>query len=86
MSNIQHEDFGDFIEDRRKELGLSIPELAQRLGYKNIGNGCQRYRHFAAGTAHELMSFFAWDSINEAERYTRESNRRQIALNNVKER
>ena len=37
-------------------------------------------------TAHDLMSFFAWDSIAEAERYTREADRRRIAINSVKER
>lgn len=36
-------------------------------------------------TAHDLMSFFAWDSLSEAERYTREADRRRIAINSVRE-
>jgi len=49
-SNIQTcADFGDFIENRRKELGLSKSELVRKLGYKNLSKGCQKYQNFISG-------------------------------------
>ncbi len=40
---------GDLVEDRRKELGLSIAKLVQKLGYEDIELGCVRYNRFIAG-------------------------------------
>jgi hypothetical protein len=34
-------------------------------------------------TAHELMAFFGWASIKEAERYTRKVDRERLARNAV---
>lgn len=33
---------GDHLRARREALGLSRPDLARRLGYKNLGKGCRR--------------------------------------------
>ena len=50
FTNIQFESvIGDLVEARRKDLGLTKPQLASKLGYANIGKGCRQYDEFIGG-------------------------------------
>lgn len=67
--------FGNWFRDRCNEAG--IPN-----GYS--AHGVRKYaatlRANLGATAHELMAWFGWLTIREAERYTREAERRSLAI------
>lgn len=67
--------FGNWFRDRCNEAG--IPN-----GYS--AHGVRKYaatlRANLGATAHELMAWFGWLTMREAERYTREAERRQLAV------
>lgn len=67
--------FGNWFRDRCNEAG--IPN-----GYS--AHGVRKYaatlRANLGATAHELMAWFGWLTMREAERYTREAERRRLAI------
>lgn len=67
--------FGNWFRDRCDEAG--IPR-----GYSS--HGVRKYaatlRANMGATAHELMSWFGWLTMREAERYTRQAERRRLAV------
>lgn len=67
--------FGNWFRDRCDEAG--IPR-----GYSS--HGIRKYaatvRANMGATAHELMSWFGWLTMREAERYTRQAERRRLAI------
>lgn len=67
--------FGNWFRDRCNEAGLST-------GYS--AHGVRKYaatlRANLGATAHELMAWFGWLTMREAERYTRAAERRRLAL------
>jgi integrase len=66
--------FGNWFRDRRKEVGLAKGYAAHGL------RKAAATRHANSGaTAHELMAWFGWTTLKEAERYTRAANRRRLA-------
>jgi integrase len=66
--------FGNWFRDRRKEAGLAKGYAAHGL------RKAAATRHANSGaTAHELMAWFGWTTLKEAERYTRAANRRRLA-------
>jgi len=69
------EGFGNWFRDRCNEAGVPV-------GYS--AHGVRKYaatlRANLGATAHELMAWFGWLSIREAERYTRTAERRQLAI------
>ena len=70
--------FGNWFRDRCNEAGIPA-------GYS--AHGVRKYAatwHAERGaTAHELMAWFGWLTIREAERYTRAAARRKLALGMV---
>jgi integrase len=66
--------FGNWFRDRCSEAGIPV-------GYS--AHGVRKYAatwHANRGaTAHQLMAWFGWLTIREAERYTREAGRRSLA-------
>jgi integrase len=67
--------FGNWFRDRCKEVGLAKGYAAHGL------RKAAATRHANSGaTAHELMAWFGWTTLKEAERYTRAANRKQLAL------
>jgi integrase len=66
--------FGNWFRDRCKEAGLAKGYAAHGL------RKAAATRHANSGaTAHELMAWFGWTTLKEAERYTRAANRKQLA-------
>jgi integrase len=66
--------FGNWFRDRCKEAGLANGYAAHGL------RKAAATRHANSGaTAHELMAWFGWTTLKEAERYTRAANRKQLA-------
>lgn len=66
--------FGNWFRDRCDEAG--IPKGYAAHGLRKAA----ATRHADAGaTAHELMAWFGWTSITEAERYTKAANRRRLS-------
>ena len=67
--------FGNWFRDRCNEAGIPV-------GYS--AHGIRKYaatlRANLGATAHELMAWFGWLSIREAERYTRGAERRHLAI------
>lgn len=67
--------FGNWFRARCDEAGIS-------KGYS--AHGVRKYaatlRANLGATAHELMAWFGWLTIREAERYTRTAERRQLAV------
>lgn len=67
--------FGNWFRDRRNEAGIPT-------GYS--AHGVRKYaatlRANLGATAHELMAWFGWLTIREAERYTRAAERRRLAV------
>lgn len=67
--------FGNWFRDRCNEAG--IPK-----GYS--AHGVRKYaatlRANLGATAHELMAWFGWLTMREAERYTRNAERRRLAI------
>jgi integrase len=67
--------FTDWFGDRCREAG--VPK-----GF--TGHGLRKYAATRlannGATAHELMSWFGWKSIKEAERYTKAADRKRLAL------
>ncbi len=70
--------FGGWFRDRCNEAGIPVGFSA---------HGVRKYaatEHANRGaTAHELMAWFGWLTIREAERYTRTAERRRLALGMV---
>jgi integrase len=66
--------FGNWFRDRCNEAalpkGLSAHGLRKAAATRLANHGA---------TAHELMAWFGWTSISEAERYTRRANRKALA-------
>lgn len=71
--------FGNWFRERCNEAGISV-------GYS--AHGIRKYaatEHANRGaTAHELMAWFGWLTIREAERYTRAAARKQLAVGMVR--
>ena len=69
------ESFGNYFREWCKQAG--VPK-----GYS--AHGVRKYaakvRADMGATAHELMAWFGWLTIREAERYTRDAARRQLAM------
>jgi site-specific recombinase XerD len=67
--------FGNWFRERCNEAGIPV-------GYS--AHGIRKYaatlRANRGATAHELMAWFGWLSIREAERYTRNAERRRLAI------
>jgi len=67
--------FGNWFRERCNEAGIPV-------GYS--AHGIRKYaatEHANRGaTAHELMAWFGWLTIREAERYTRAAARKQLAV------
>jgi hypothetical protein len=67
--------FGNWFRDRCNEAGVPT-------GYS--AHGVRKYaatlRANLGATAHQLMAWFGWLTMREAERYTREAERRQLAV------
>jgi integrase len=69
--------FGNWFRDRCREAGLnglSAHGLRKAAATRFAENGA---------TAHELMAWFGWSKITEAERYTRAANRKALAAGMV---
>ena len=67
--------FGNLFRDLCNEAGLPKGYAAHGL------RKAAATRHANAGaTAHELMAWFGWTSIREAERYTKRADRARLAL------
>jgi site-specific recombinase XerD len=70
--------FGNWFCDRCREAGLPKKYAAHGL------RKAAATRHADHGaTAHELMAWFGWTSIREAERYTKAADRKRLALGMV---
>jgi len=66
--------FGGWFRDRCNEAGVPVGYSAHGL------RKAAATRHADRGaTAHELMSWFGWSTIKEAERYTRTADRRRLS-------
>jgi site-specific recombinase XerD len=65
--------FGNWFRDRCDEAGL--PNCAAH-GLRSAA--ATRLADYGA-TAHQLMSWFGWRTLSEAERYTREADRKRLA-------
>ncbi|MHC2257160.1 integrase [Bradyrhizobium embrapense] len=65
--------FGNWFRDRCDEAGL--PHCAAH-GLRSAA--ATRLADHGA-TAHQLMSWFGWRTLSEAERYTKEANRKRLA-------
>jgi|SRR5262245_46824823 len=66
--------FGNLFRDLCNEAGLPKGYAAHGL------RKAAATRHANAGaTAHELMAWFGWTSIREAERYTKAADRKRLA-------
>ena len=67
--------FGNWFRDRCNEAGVPV-------GYS--AHGVRKYaatvRANLGATSHELMAWFGWLTIREAERYTRAAERRKLAI------
>lgn len=65
--------FGNWFREQRVAAGLP----------RGSAHGLRKYaatRHAENGaTAHQLMAWFGWETLAEAERYTRAANRRRLA-------
>jgi integrase len=66
--------FGGWFRRRCREAGLSAHGLRKAAATRFADNGA---------TAHELMSWFGWSTLTEAERYTRAANRKALAADMV---
>jgi integrase len=65
--------FGNWFRDRCDEAGLpqcSAHGVRSAAATRLADNGA---------TAHQLMSWFGWRTLSEAERYTKEANRKRLA-------
>jgi site-specific recombinase XerD len=65
--------FGNWFRDRCDEAGL--PNCAAH-GLRSAA--ATRLAEYGA-TAHQLMAWFGWRTLSEAERYTQEANRKRLA-------
>lgn len=71
--------FGGWFRERCNEAGILKGYAAHGL------RKAAATRHANAGaTAHELMAWFGWTSISEAERYTKAADRKRLAQGMVK--
>jgi integrase len=65
--------FTNWFRDMRAQAGLA----------RGSAHGLRKYaatRHADAGaTAHQLMAWFGWETLAEAERYTRQADRRRLS-------
>src|SRR5262249_47881319 len=71
--------FGNWFRDVCAEAGLPIGISAHGLRKA----AATRFANHGA-TAHELMAWFGWKRITEAERYTRAANRKALAQGMVR--
>jgi integrase len=69
--------FGKWFSAQCDRIGLEglSPHGARKLAATRMAN--------SSATAHELMAFFGWASIKEAERYTRKADRERLARSAV---
>jgi site-specific recombinase XerD len=67
--------FGDWFRDRCTEAGIPAGYTAHGLRKAAATSHAEH-----GATAHELMSWFGWKTLAEAERYTRAANRKRLAL------
>src|SRR3954470_19799994 len=65
--------FGNWFRDRCDEA--SLPQCAAH----GLRSAAATRLADHGGTAHQLMSWFGWRTLSEAERYTKEANRKRLA-------
>jgi integrase len=70
--------FTNWFRDRCREAGIPTGYSAH-----GVRKYAATYHADCGATAHELMSWFGWLTIREAERYTREAARRKLAMGMV---
>jgi len=71
--------FGNWFRDRCNAAG--IPPGVAAHGLRKAAATAHANK---GATAHELMAWFGWTTLKEAERYTRSADRRQLAQEVVK--
>lgn len=68
----------------KESFGNAFSEAARKAGVKKSAHGVRKIAATRAAdngaTVHELMAIFGWKTIAMAEVYTREANRRRLAL------